>query len=59
VGARRVLIAYNLWLSTSDVRIAREIAAKLRSPYLRALGLRVGDATQVSLNLVEPFSFGP
>jgi glutamate formiminotransferase / 5-formyltetrahydrofolate cyclo-ligase len=59
VGARRVLIAYNLWLSTSEVRIARVIAAKLRSPYLRALGFPVGDATQVSLNLVEPFSFGP
>jgi glutamate formiminotransferase len=59
VGARRVLIAYNLWLSTGDVRVARQIAAEVRSSNVRALGLQVGAVTQVSLNLVEPFSFGP
>jgi glutamate formiminotransferase / 5-formyltetrahydrofolate cyclo-ligase len=59
VGARTVLVAYNLWLETSDVGIAREIASQVRTREVRALGLEVGAATQVSLNLIEPSSFGP
>lgn len=59
VGARSALVAYNLWLSTSDVEIARSIAAELRRPSVRALGLPVGDVTQVSCNLLDPLSFGP
>jgi glutamate formiminotransferase/glutamate formiminotransferase/formiminotetrahydrofolate cyclodeaminase len=59
VGARPVLVAYNLWLEPADVAVARSIAAELRSPDVRALGLTVGDGVQVSLNLVNPERFGP
>jgi glutamate formiminotransferase len=59
VGARPALVAYNLWLSTSDVRIASRIARSIRSPQLRALGLLVGTFTQVSCNLVDPLGLGP
>jgi glutamate formiminotransferase len=59
VGARPVLIAYNLWLAGADLARAREIARALRSPLVRVLALPVGDAVQVSCNLIAPWSFGP
>ncbi len=59
VGARPVLIAYNLWLRTHDVATAKAIAASVRSPAVRALGLAVGNAVQVSCNLVAPAEVGP
>jgi len=59
VGARPVLVAYNLWLARADLAVARAVARELRGPAVRALGLRVGDAVQVSLNLVDPGAFGP
>jgi glutamate formiminotransferase len=61
VGARGLLVAYNVELSTDDVAAARAIAARVRESggglrYLRALGLALGSrgATQVSMNLVRP-----
>jgi glutamate formiminotransferase len=59
VGARPVLVAYNVWLADETVRTARSIAAAVRSPSVRALGLEVGDGVQVSMNLIEPAAFGP
>lgn len=60
VGARDVLVAYNLWLDGGDVELARAIAAELRRrPEVRALGLDLGRAAQVSCNLVAPFEFTP
>jgi len=59
VGARPELVAYNLWLEQPDLALARSIAAGLRSPEVRALGLQVGDAVQVSCNLIDPSKFGP
>jgi glutamate formiminotransferase len=59
VGARGVLVAYNLWLSTPDVRLARRVAGAIRRPGLRALGLQVGTRVQVSCNLTEPARLGP
>jgi glutamate formiminotransferase / 5-formyltetrahydrofolate cyclo-ligase len=60
VGERGVLVAYNVWLETGDVAVARAIATRLRAPQrLRALGLLVGDQAQVSCNLIDPLSFGP
>jgi glutamate formiminotransferase len=59
VGARDLLVAYNLWLAEPDLDAARAAAASLRSPAVRALGLRVGREVQVSLNLVDPLTFGP
>ena len=59
VGARPVLVAYNLWLVDADVERARAVARELRSDDVRALGLAVGAHVQVSLNLVAPERFGP
>ncbi len=59
VGARPVLIAYNLWLATGDVAVAKAVAAEARRPSLRTLGLDVGDVTQVSCNLIDPGTLGP
>ncbi|MGH9278359.1 MAG: hypothetical protein ACRD12_09690 [Acidimicrobiales bacterium] len=60
VGARPVLVAYNLWLAPgTPVESAQRMAAAMRSPSVRALGLAVGDRVQVSLNLVDPLAFGP
>jgi len=59
VGARGVLVAYNLWLADRDLSTAKAIAKNVRSPAVRALGLQVGDAVQVSCNLVAPHDVGP
>ncbi len=59
VGARPVLVAYNVWLEAPDVDLARRVAAALRRPELRALGLTVGPRVQVSMNLVDPHRLGP
>jgi glutamate formiminotransferase len=59
VGARPVLVAYNVWLESPDQSVARSIAAAVRGPAVRALGLRLGQATQVSCNLVDPATLGP
>ena len=59
VGARNPLLAWNLWLAEPDLARAREIAASIRGPGLRALGLAVGDAVQVSMNLTDPATVGP
>lgn len=59
VGARAVLLAYNVWLADADLDEARRIAAELRGPAVRALGLQVGDRVQVSMNLLAPAAVGP
>ncbi len=59
IGARPVLVAYNLWLAEPDLENARQVAAELRGPQLRTLGLRVGDHVQVSCNLIDPWRVGP
>lgn len=59
VGARPVLVAYNLWLAEPDHTSARRVAAGVRGPHVRALGLAVGDRAQVSMNLLDPLSVGP
>ena len=59
VGARRVLVAYNAWLVEDDLAGARSVAAAVRQPGLRALGLQVGGRVQVSMNLVAPDELGP
>jgi glutamate formiminotransferase len=54
VGARPFLIAYNIYLTSSDVQIAKAISRAIRErdgglPAVRALGLLVNDQAQVSL----------
>lgn len=59
VGARPLLVAYNVWLKGGDVALARQIAAELRGPGVRSLGLQLGEHAQVSFNLVDPLEVGP
>jgi glutamate formiminotransferase len=59
VGARNVLVAYNVWLADRDVALAKRIAAEVRSDAVRALGLDVGGHAQVSCNLIDPDRVGP
>jgi glutamate formiminotransferase len=58
VGARDVLIAYNVVIKGPIAR-AREIARDLRGPAVRALGIALGDESQVSFNLIDPAVVGP
>ncbi len=59
VGARTVLVAWNVWLAEPDLALARRLAGEIRGPHLRALGLPVGDRAQVSMNLIAPDVIGP
>src|SRR5690606_29432186 len=59
VGARPVLVAWNVWLAQPDPALARRVAAEVRSPHVRALGLAVAGGAQVSMNLVDPATVGP
>jgi glutamate formiminotransferase len=52
-------VAYNLWLVDRNLDQAKAIAASLRTPEVRALGLETGDAVQVSCNLLSPDLVGP
>ena len=58
VGARPFLIAYNIFLKSADVQIAKIIARAIRErdgglPAVKALGLLVDGQAQVSMNLVD------
>jgi glutamate formiminotransferase len=60
VGARPLLIAYNINLATDRLDIAKEVAAAVRAssgglPFVKALGLRLADRgiVQVSINLTN------
>jgi glutamate formiminotransferase len=59
VGAREVLVAYNVILADSGITTAREIAGKLRSQHVRALGMEISAGAQVSMNLIAPTQVGP
>jgi len=57
VGARPVLVAYNVWVSSLET--ARAVTPRVRSEHVRALALAVDGRAQVSCNLVDPAFFGP
>jgi glutamate formiminotransferase len=60
VGARRALVAYNLWLAPgTELTAARELAARLRGPAVRALAFQLGPDVQLSFNLLDPTRTGP
>jgi glutamate formiminotransferase/glutamate formiminotransferase/formiminotetrahydrofolate cyclodeaminase len=58
-GAREPLVAWNMWLRNVDIATTRNIAAHVRSPQIRTLGIQVGEFTQVSCNLIAPDTHGP
>lgn len=60
IGARKFLIAFNVNLGTSDLKLAREIAKAVRSSsgglcHVKGIGLALEDRalTQVSMNIVD------
>lgn len=60
VGARSILIAFNVILRSEDVSVARQIARTIRArngglPFVKALGFRLNTRglVQVSMNLVN------
>jgi glutamate formiminotransferase / formiminotetrahydrofolate cyclodeaminase len=58
VGARKALIAYNVFLNTKDVEIAKKIAKVIRFSsgglrYVKAAGFEVRGLAQVSMNLTD------
>ncbi|MBF6555054.1 MAG: glutamate formiminotransferase [Acidimicrobiales bacterium] len=64
VGARPILVAYNVWIADgsspddpdahpSAPAVARSLAGRLRSPAVRTLGLEVEAGAQVSFNLID------
>lgn len=58
IGARAPLIAFNVYLNTSNVEIAKAIAKAVRHSngglrYVKALGLLVNGKAQVSMNLTD------
>ncbi len=59
VGARPVLVAYNIWIDGADLAVARKLAASLRGPLVRALGFALESGVQVSCNLLDPVAVGP
>lgn len=59
VGARQPLLAWNVWLARTTRPQAAAIARSLRGPAVRALGLEVTGAVQVSCNLLDPSAVTP
>lgn len=58
VGARKLLIAFNLYLDTANVAVARAIAREIRSsggglPWVKAIGVSAQEQAQVSMNLTD------
>jgi glutamate formiminotransferase/formiminotetrahydrofolate cyclodeaminase len=58
IGARPFLVAYNVYLDTNDVAIAKEIAKQIRTssgglPAVQASGFEVDGLAQVSMNLLD------
>jgi glutamate formiminotransferase len=58
VGARKALIAYNVFLNTTDVEIAKKIAKAVRYSsgglrYVKGAGFEVRGLAQVSMNLTD------
>jgi glutamate formiminotransferase len=58
VGARRFLVAYNVFLSTPDVQIAKNIAKAVRASngglrFVKGAGFLVRGQAQVSMNLTD------
>jgi glutamate formiminotransferase len=58
VGARHFLVAFNAYLDTDDVNVAKAVARRVRErdgglPGVKALGLEVGGRAQVSMNLTD------
>ncbi len=59
VGARGILVAWNLWLHDVSLGEANDVVKAIRSPHVRALAFAIGDFVQISCNLIDPWVVGP
>jgi glutamate formiminotransferase len=59
IGARGVLVAWNIWVRDCALEDARAIAKAIRRLEVRALAFTVGDFVQISCNLIQPNVVGP
>src|SRR5512147_2277481 len=58
VGARKFLVAYNVYLNTSDVEIAKKVGKAIRFSngglrFVKGMGIPVRGLAQVSMNLTD------
>ncbi len=58
IGARKLLTAFNVYLTTHDVRVARKIARTIRQssggyPGVKAIGVLVAGQAQVAINFTD------
>jgi glutamate formiminotransferase len=53
VGARPILVAWNLWLDHVSLDDARTVAKALRQSAVRSLAFEVGEQVQVSCNIID------
>jgi glutamate formiminotransferase len=60
IGVRKLLVAYNIFLNTSDVAVARDVARAVRASggglaHVKAIGveMKTRGLTQVSINLTD------
>src|SRR3954467_15564796 len=58
VGARKFLVAYNVYLNTTDVEVAKKIGKAVRFSngglrYVKGMGVKVRGLAQVSMNLTD------
>src|SRR5207248_1780791 len=58
VGARKALIAYNVYLNTSDVEVAKKVGKAIRFSsgglrYIKGMGIMCRGLAQVSMNLTD------
>lgn len=59
IGARPVLVAWNLWIRDGDLADARLVAKALRRHEVRALAFQMPDMVQISCNLIDPEKVRP
>src|SRR5437773_6434947 len=64
IGARPFLVAFNIYLDTGDVRVAKDIAQQIRTssgglPAVQASGFEVDGKAQVSMNLLDVDTTSP
>jgi glutamate formiminotransferase / 5-formyltetrahydrofolate cyclo-ligase len=59
VGARKVLVAYNVWARGLDLATAQLVARELRESQLRILAFDLNGRIQISCNLIAPYELGP
>lgn len=59
VGARSVLVAWNIWVREISLSEGKRVAAAIRTPEVRALAFPIKEYVQISCNLIDPTIVGP